>query len=410
MAKRRSTRVSSTAKRVRTEAASASETVAAVDDIIPDSTPAEPPSNATVLAALEGLTYDIRALTQRQTDLEKQLSATDPRSQPSTAAVQSAPINPVQELNRVTLGGGFGSTSNLGLGPHHDFTTAPTPAVQGRVPLSSVPKIDLIPKPIKDAILEFKDVNLSVLLLSMDYVEARCYQSGKPEKAEKHYLKLLSDARAARPLTLTEFVKGFSTYKRVMLEKHPQRQIELDAYERDIIEMATMFPGYGYYDYHRRFAAKAAAAWANLKIPVDWSVRDHSIFSEVFAGSRANRCKHCQSMLHVSESCAMTIKQKGSTYLSPQYNSGQQSSVTDRRGRQKLFHNGQEVCNNFNMRFCVRSDCNFAHVCLQCLGPHPQKDCNAKPANHDDRNPASQVPQPQKPGKQPGRGPLSNYY
>lgn len=379
-------------------------------------------SNAVVLSALEGINKNLEALAQRQTVLEKRLDL--PGARPNTVDTEG-----------VVLGGGHsnGNTSSsrdttAGTGGVPECRNAPAGEQTQRVPLSSIRNVELLPKPIKDAILEFKDVNLAVLLLSLDYLEARAYQSGKPEKAEKVYLKLLSDARVARPLSLTEFVKAFSVYKRVMLRAHPHRQEELDTYERDIIHMATLFPTgqdnhYGFYDYHKRFSAKAAAAWANLKLHVDWSVREHSIFSEVFMGYRANRCKFCQSTVHASESCVMSIRQnqKGTSLVHPNANPGNQyasnNQFTDRRGRQKVFHNGLELCNNYNLGTCVVRPCRFLHVCLRCFGSHPQKACNNNGGvSTGDPNPPPQQEslkqQRQAPARQPpaqGQGQQKQY-
>lgn len=39
----------------------------------------------------------------------------------------------------------------------------------------------------------------------------------------------------------------------------------------------------------------------------------------------------------------------------------------DKQGRPRLFHNGQEMCNNFNQpKGCYRSLCNLFHVCASC--------------------------------------------
>lgn len=49
--------------------------------------------------------------------------------------------------------------------------------------------------------------------------------------------------------------------------------MELDLYERDIIDMATRYPGKGFYEYHRQFSLMAASHLRFNNIMVDWSVR-----------------------------------------------------------------------------------------------------------------------------------------
>lgn len=60
------------------------------------------------------------------------------------------------------------------------------------------------------------------------------------------------------------------------------RRVELDLYERQIVDMATRFPGPGFYEYHCQFSLKAAAHLRYNNVCVDWSVRDESLYNDVF--------------------------------------------------------------------------------------------------------------------------------
>ena len=48
-----------------------------------------------------------------------------------------------------------------------------------------------------------------------------------------------------------------------MSEAYPDRPIELDLYEPDIVDMANHYPGTGFYEYHKQFSATAAAYLKN---------------------------------------------------------------------------------------------------------------------------------------------------
>ena len=74
-----------------------------------------------------------------------------------------------------------------------------------------------------------------------------------------------------------------------MCEVFPPRRPELDAYERDIVEMASKYPGQLFYDYHRKYSAKAAAYLTQSNIKVDWSQRDMILFIEIFSGCEQKR-------------------------------------------------------------------------------------------------------------------------
>ena len=56
---------------------------------------------------------------------------------------------------------------------------------------------------------------------------------------------------------MSEFLKAFGKYKRVMTSVYPDRRAELDAYEDDIIDIYN-FLGSKFYDYHKLFSSKAA--------------------------------------------------------------------------------------------------------------------------------------------------------
>ncbi|CAC5426343.1 unnamed protein product [Mytilus coruscus] len=88
-----------------------------------------------------------------------------------------------------------------------------------------------------------------------------------------------------------------------MCTTFPHRRSELDLYERDLVDMATRYPGKGFYEYHKRFSADAAAHLRHNKIPVDWSIRNNSLFCNIFANIKPNTCSICSSSFHSSSYC-----------------------------------------------------------------------------------------------------------
>nr|XP_006816894.1 PREDICTED: uncharacterized protein LOC102802474 [Saccoglossus kowalevskii] len=55
--------------------------------------------------------------------------------------------------------------------------------------------------------------------------------------------------------------------------------------------MSSRFGGLAYYEYHRQFAARAAALLLNHNIKVDWSRRDPMLYTSIFAGTTVTACK-----------------------------------------------------------------------------------------------------------------------
>ena len=68
------------------------------------------------------------------------------------------------------------------------------------------------------------------------------------------------DKRLLRSLPLRgEFIQAFGIYKNIIGQAYPERRQELDLYERDIIDIATKYPGKGFNEYHRQFSLMAAS-------------------------------------------------------------------------------------------------------------------------------------------------------
>ncbi|MCG8431052.1 MAG: hypothetical protein MJA29_07755 [Candidatus Omnitrophica bacterium] len=191
-----------------------------------------------------------------------------------------------------------------------------------------------------------------------------------------------NDKRVSRPLTLPEFIQAFTVYKNVMCEYYPYRRPELDAYERDIVDMAVKYGGTLFYEYHRLFASRAAAHLEKTNIKVDWSIRDRNLFANIFSGSKANACAVCGSIAHSTHYCPCTAdsgssRQTHNTSRQPNFYTAGNRTV-DAQGRKRVFVNGKEVCNNYNSQLgCKRQRCDFLHSCSACHGSHPQYLCSA---------------------------------
>lgn len=101
---------------------------------------------------------------------------------------------------------------------------------------------------------------------------------------------------------------------------------------------------------------------------VDWSVRNNTLFCNIFANAKAQSCTHCHSTLHLTNFCAMAATQKTEKL--------QLEREVDYYGKKQLYHAGKEICNNFNgTRGCQLSRCRNAHICLDCRGEHARQNC-----------------------------------
>ena len=172
--------------------------------------------------------------------------------------------------------------------------------------------------------------------------------------------------------------RPFGIYKSIICSAYPNRRNELGLYERDIVDMASRYPGKGFYEYHRQFSPQAAAHLHYNNSVVDWSVRNNSTFCNIFANLKPNTCNLCNSTLHTSAFCPKLIINRQLVQQGFFRNSKllRQEQDLYSYGRERVFHLGKEICNNFNgERGCFAPRCNNLHVCLICKKEHSQSIC-----------------------------------
>ena len=139
------------------------------------------------------------------------------------------------------------------------------PSLEFGVPAESIAHIDVISESVQKRIWEMKDVNLASLLIPNMEVNKNIIQEQGTITVN---LSNQEDLRLNKALSISEFITAFGKYKRVMCQKYPERRVELDRYEANIVEISNVY-GSKFYDYHCQFSAKAAAAFRDLKIKVD---------------------------------------------------------------------------------------------------------------------------------------------
>ena len=96
-------------------------------------------------------------------------------------------------------------------------------------------------------------------------------------------------------------------YKNITCSSYPHRRSERDLYERDIVDMASRYAGRGFYEYHKKFSADAAAHLGYNNTKVDWAIRNNTLFCNIFANTRPNACNVCGSTFHVTWFCGQSV-------------------------------------------------------------------------------------------------------
>ena len=185
-----------------------------------------------------------------------------------------------------------------------------------------------------------------------------------------------------------------------MSEVYPARREELDLYLQHILDISNSFPGSTFYDYHRQFSSKAASA-LQYGTKVDWSMLDTTLFCKVTAGHKVHACDLCNSIIHSTAFCPLNLDKPGYTRpMAPSFRNsrgamtgGSGNRATDIIGRSRLFHAGQEICNNFNaVGGCTKGRCWFHHICRLCKGSHSAVNCSSSTVSQAASAPPMQDP------------------
>ena len=219
------------------------------------------------------------------------------------------------------------------------------------VPLSTLPTATIVPDAIRKDILKGKDVNLAVLLLPLRerrYVNASTRNITVGDDIIT--LKPLKDARLTKNLTCEEFVKAFTIFKSVMCQQYPLRGRELDIYMSNIIDIATKFPGFAFYEYHLEFSAQAAEQ-LERGYRVDWGVLDERRLTMIVAGRKANACTLCNAFDHATGFCHLAADRATTPATTNPASRGVQFPC-------KLF-NTYKGCH-------FGEKCKFKHICATC--------------------------------------------
>ncbi|XP_044128654.1 uncharacterized protein LOC122925402 [Bufo gargarizans] len=254
-------------------------------------------------------------------------------------------------------------------------TPAALQSLQGiNIPTPQIVPSHFLPESLKKDIVAGKDINLaSILIASHDVAENRVINCGDVSIVMK-----AKDARLSRKLSIPEFVLAFSVYRDVVCSAQPDRREELDRYLYRVTDLGQKYGGSAFYDYHRSFSAKAAAALSQFQFVTNWAEMDTELFCRHFAGLRAPTCSNCQSIFHTTDWCPnYSLNTPQGPWPGPSGSQGNSSSV-DKLGRPIVYLGKSQLCNNFNLGSCAFNACRALHICSLCFRAHPRSSCPRK--------------------------------
>ena len=135
------------------------------------------------------------------------------------------------------------------------------------------------------------------------------------------------------------------------------------------------------------FLAQAAAHLSYSNIKVDWSVRNMTLFSNIFTNCKVNSCNQSGSSHHMASFCAKLLERgfnSAQRNTSLNYNNNY-NRILDQLGKKQVVFAGKELCNNYNsLKGCNTPTCRLFHACIICNKTHSQQGC------HEHKNSSAQ--------------------
>lgn len=235
--------------------------------------------------------------------------------------------------------------------------TSPPLVIRDVVPSDSLSSIDLVPEQLADKIRAGKYVNLAYLLTTTHDYEA---------KADSQAMQ--------RTLSPREFSKAFRIFRNIMAGSDITLRSQMEAHEDFVLDLAAKYESPAYYQYHVSFAMRVAS-FSKLGTHIDWSKPDMNLFTACCAHVKRKTCSICHSTDHEAAECSRQYRhdRRAAPYPKAQH------FDMDNKGRRRVFIEGREVCNHFNVGSCYKKRCDLVHVCLYCKSrAHGEGQCPMK--------------------------------
>lgn len=103
---------------------------------------------------------------------------------------------------------------------------------------------------------------------------------------------------------------------------------------------------------------------------INWSDGDEEILEHVVAGAEVCKCTFCASTTHTSNMCMDNQEDRDDS----KHHRGLQRK--DKYDCNVAYHEGKEICTDFNFNRCPVPYCRRAHVCANCMSTsHKKQNC-----------------------------------
>lgn len=241
-----------------------------------------------------------------------------------------------------------------------------------------------VPAKLVAKILKGEFIDMAELL--WDNIEAERRRGGSDTTSSQ-----LRAAQREIPDILSWF-QCFGVFASVVASKHPDKVLQLLAYQTTIVREARRCGGAGWQAYDTMFRQHAATDPFT-----DWSKLNSSLYAVTFlaqSNGRGRCCQYCLESDHGGQECALAPNYQpdrpqrpggwgpmAGGRLGEGRNDWRQEPSTGGKGKTRMARQLQldRVCYAWNDGDCKFPACRYQHVCAKCQGEHRAPACSTYP-------------------------------
>ena len=169
--------------------------------------------------------------------------------------------------------------------------------------------------------------------------------------------------------SFSKWLSAWTNYEHLLVEQNPSLYSELASYRNFIHSCEKKFLWPAIHAYDSRFRAKLSTSKSMKYTSVDTDIYV-SVFDVTAIKKDGKRCFRCRSEHHMVQECPFPATEqtvKKNDHQASKYNK---------------YHEGREICRNFNIGKCTFPQCRRQHVCEACRGMEPAHKCPCRSGNN----------------------------
>ena len=162
--------------------------------------------------------------------------------------------------------------------------------------------------------------------------------------------------------SFSRWLNAWSNYERLLVSNMPELYLCMLEYRQLIQSCDLKYQWSAVHAYDCRFRAKLGETCS-----FQFNSVQNDLFVIIFDATAVKRniraCHRCKSLDHLANNCPF-----------PPSNTLEEKKMPAKSKGESFFHQGVEICNNYQSGRCRFPSCRRAHVCQKCRGQTPSSD------------------------------------